>query len=266
MAYRETITRSAAAEYQHKKQTGGHGQYAKVEITIKPLPRGEQFSFVNQTVGGAISKGYIPGVEKGLREGMAGGVLAGFPVVDVEIALVDGKEHSVDSSELAFSLAARGALRSAIDQARPALLEPVANLTVFVEEGYLGDVCPTDSRAGAFRQEPIDGRHAGGEGARTDRRVLRYAIDLKSMTSALRHSRWSSTTTLRLPGASRTTSSSGRRRRTRSAPDADLQDERSREQEVQQRHRDSGQPGRRAVAGRQPHRFLGRAIGHHHVR
>ncbi len=185
VAYRETITRSAAAEYQHKKQTGGHGQYAKVEITIKPLPRGEQFSFVNQTVGGAISKGYIPGVEKGLREGMAGGVLAGFPVVDVEIALVDGKEHSVDSSELAFSLAARGALRSAIDQARPALLEPVANLTVFVEEGYLGDVLSDlSSRRGRIQgQEPIDGGMLEVKALVPQAELLRYAIDLKSMTS-----------------------------------------------------------------------------------
>ncbi|MDE0027625.1 MAG: elongation factor G [Spirochaetaceae bacterium] len=185
VAYRETITRPAGAEYQHKKQTGGHGQYAKVEIRIKPLPRGEEFSFVNQVVGGAISKGYIPGVEKGLREGMAGGVLAGFPVVDVEVALVDGKEHSVDSSELAFSLAARGALRSALDQARPVLLEPVANLTVYVEESYLGDVLSDLSgRRGRIQgQEPVDGGMLEVRALVPQAELVRYAIDLKSMTS-----------------------------------------------------------------------------------
>ncbi len=185
VAYRETITRPAGAEYQHKKQTGGHGQYAKVEIRIKPLPRGGDFSFVNQVVGGAISKGYIPGVEKGLREGMAGGVLAGFPVVDVEVALVDGKEHSVDSSELAFSLAARGALRSALDQAKPVLLEPVANLTVYVEESYLGDVLSDLSgRRGRIQgQEPVDGGILEVKALVPQAELVRYAIDLKSMTS-----------------------------------------------------------------------------------
>ena len=185
VAYRETIARPSAAEYQHKKQTGGHGQYAKVEIKVKPLPRGEQFSFVNETVGGAVSKGYIPGVEKGLREGMAGGVLAGFPVVDVEVSLVDGKEHSVDSSELAFSLAARGALRSALDHAKPVLLEPVANLTVYVEEGYLGDVLSDLSgRRGRIQgQEPVGGGLLEVKALVPQAELLRYGIDLKSMTS-----------------------------------------------------------------------------------
>ena len=185
VAYRETIARPSGAEYQHKKQTGGHGQYAKVEIKVKPLPRGEKFSFVNETVGGAISKGYIPGVEKGLREGMASGVVAGFPVVDVEVALVDGKEHSVDSSELAFSLAARGALRSAIEHAKPVLLEPVANLTVYVEDGYLGDVLSDlSSRRGRIQgQEPVDGGMLEVKALVPQAELLRYAIDLKSMTS-----------------------------------------------------------------------------------
>lgn len=184
VAYRETIARPSGAEYQHKKQTGGHGQYAKVEIKVKPLPRGEKFSFVNQTVGGAISKGHIPGVEKGVREGMTAGVLAGFPVVDIEVALIDGKEHSVDSSELAFSLAARGALRSAIEHAKPVLLEPVANLTVYVEDGYLGDVLSDlSSRRGRIQgQEPVDGM-LEVKALVPQAELLRYAIDLKSMTS-----------------------------------------------------------------------------------
>lgn len=185
IAYRETINGSAGAEYQHKKQTGGHGQYAKVEIKIRPLPNGEEFTFVNQIVGGAISKGYIPGVEKGLREGMAEGVLAGFPVMGIEATLVDGKEHSVDSSELAFALAARGALRSAVEQARPVLLEPVAGLTVFVEEQYLGDVLSDLSgRRGRIQgQEPVGAGILEVKAQVPQAELLRYAIDLKSMTS-----------------------------------------------------------------------------------
>ena len=185
IAYRETITGAADAEYQHKKQTGGHGQYAKVEIRIKPLANGQEFEFVNQIVGGAISRGYIPGVEKGLREGMAGGVLAGFPVMGIEATLVDGKEHSVDSSELAFALAARGALRDAVQQARPVLLEPVCNLTVYAEEQYLGDVLSDLSgRRGRIQgQEPVGAGILEIKALVPQAELLRYAIDLKSMTS-----------------------------------------------------------------------------------
>ena len=185
VGYRETITAAAAAEYQHKKQTGGHGQYAKVEIKIKPLPRGEEFQFVNEIFGGAISRGHIPGVEKGLREGLTNGVLAGYPVMGIEATLVDGKEHSVDSSELAFSLAARGALRDALSRAKPALLEPVSNLTVFVEESYLGDVLSDLSgRRGRIQgQEPIGGGILEVKALVPQAELLRYAIDLKSMTS-----------------------------------------------------------------------------------
>jgi elongation factor G len=102
--YRETITKKASAEYTHKKQTGGHGQYGRVVLEIAPLPRGEQYKFINAIFGGAVSKGYIPGVEKGVLEGMAAGTMAGYPVVDVEVKIVDGKEHSVDSSEFSFNL------------------------------------------------------------------------------------------------------------------------------------------------------------------
>ncbi len=112
IAYRETITKTAGAEYTHKKQSGGHGQYAKVVLEINPIERGEQFKFSNAVFGGAISKGYIPAVEKGVLEGMESGILAGYPVVDVEAIVLDGKEHPVDSSEMAFKIAARGALRT----------------------------------------------------------------------------------------------------------------------------------------------------------
>jgi elongation factor G len=140
VAYRETITKKASAEYTHKKQTGGHGQYGKVLLDIAPLDRGEGYKFENKIFGGAVPKNYIPGVEKGIAEGMAHGTMAQYPVVDVEVAIVDGKYHPVDSNELSFRLAARNAFREAMRQANPTLLEPIMNLTVFVEEKYLGDV------------------------------------------------------------------------------------------------------------------------------
>ncbi|MDR0663349.1 MAG: elongation factor G, partial [Spirochaetaceae bacterium] len=140
VAYRETITKTASAEYTHKKQTGGHGQYGKVLLEIAPLARGEQYRFINAIFGGAVPKNYIPGVEKGIAEGMARGIMAGYPVVDVEVKIVDGKYHPVDSSELSFKLASRNAFREAMKLAAPVLLEPIMELTVLVESKYLGDV------------------------------------------------------------------------------------------------------------------------------
>ncbi|MDR0628265.1 MAG: elongation factor G [Treponema sp.] len=182
--YRETITKKAGAEYTHKKQTGGHGQYGRVVLEIAPLPRGEQYKFINAIFGGAVSKGYIPGVEKGVLEGMAAGTMAGYPVVDVEVKIVDGKEHPVDSSELAFKLAARNAFRECMRQASPTLLEPIMNLTVFVESKYLGDVM---SDLSGKRGKILGQNSAGGiEEIRAQvpqAELLRYSIDLRSITS-----------------------------------------------------------------------------------
>jgi len=184
VAYRETIRAPAAAEYQHKKQTGGHGQYAKVSLEIKPLPRGGHFNFVNAIVGGRISKGYIPGVEKGVIEGMESGIMAGYPVVDLEAAVVDGKEHPVDSSELAFKLAARGALKAAMEKADPVLLEPIMNLTVYADNQYLGDVLSdlSSRRGKVLGQEPA-GTIQVVKAQVPQAELLRYSIDLRSMTS-----------------------------------------------------------------------------------
>ncbi len=185
VAYRETIRAASGSEYQHKKQTGGHGQYAKVVLEIQPLPRGENFNFINGIVGGRISKGYIPGVEKGVLEGMESGILAGYPVVDVEAKVVDGKMHSVDSSELAFKLAARGALRAALEKANPVLLEPVMNLTVFVDDQYLGDVLSdlSSRRGKVLGQEPVGGGIQEVKAQVPQAELLRYSIDLRSITS-----------------------------------------------------------------------------------
>jgi elongation factor G len=184
VAYRETITKKSGAEYTHKKQTGGHGQYGKVVLEIAPLPRGENYQFVNAIFGGAIPKNYIPGVEKGIVEGMAHGTMAQYPVVDVEVKVVDGKYHPVDSSELSFKLAARNAFRDAMRQANPTLLEPVMNLTVFVEEKYLGDVMSDLSgKRGKILGQDSAGGIAEIHAEVPQAELLRYSIDLRSITS-----------------------------------------------------------------------------------
>ena len=184
VAYRETITKKASAEYTHKKQSGGHGQYGKVLLEIMPLPRGEKYQFINAIFGGAIPKNYIPGVEKGVIEGMAHGTMANYPVVDVEIKVVDGKHHPVDSNELSFKLAARNAFREAMKQANPTLLEPIMNLTVFVEEKYLGDVMSDLSgKRGKILGQDSAGGIAEIRAEVPQVELLRYSIDLRSITS-----------------------------------------------------------------------------------
>ena len=184
VAYRETITKKAEAEYTHKKQTGGSGQYGKVKLEISPLPRGEKYQFVNAIFGGAIPKNYIPGVEKGVVEAMLHGTMARYPVVDVEAKVVDGKYHPVDSNELSFKLAARSAFREAMKLANPTLLEPIANLTVFVEEKYLGDVMSDLSgKRGKILGQDSAGGIAEIRAEVPQSELLRYSIDLRSITS-----------------------------------------------------------------------------------
>ena len=184
VAYRETITKKAGAEYTHKKQTGGHGQYGKVVMEIAPLPRGENYQFVNAIFGGSIPKNFIPAVEKGVVEGMGHGTMAKYPVVDVEVKIVDGKHHPVDSSELSFKLAARNAFRESMKQAGPTLLEPVMNLTVFVEEKYLGDVMSDLSgKRGKILGQDSAGGIAEIKAEVPQAELLRYSIDLRSITS-----------------------------------------------------------------------------------
>lgn len=185
IAYRETITKKASAEHTHKKQTGGHGQYARCVLDIEPLPRGKKYEFVNAVFGGAISKGFIPAIDKGVHEALVHGTLAGYPVVDVKVTVVDGKEHAVDSSELAFKLAARGAFRDAMAAAGPVLLEPVMKLTVFVESQYLGDVMSDLSgrRGKILGENPLAGGIEEIKAQVPQAELLRYSIDLRSFTS-----------------------------------------------------------------------------------
>ncbi len=138
--YLETITKTARAQYRHKKQTGGAGQFAEVHLRVEPLPRGGGFEYVNEVFGGAISSAFIPSIEKGIKQVMAQGVLAGFPVVDVKAAVYDGKEHPVDSKDIAFQIAGREAFKKAVLEAGPVLLEPIMNVKVIVPENFMGDV------------------------------------------------------------------------------------------------------------------------------
>ena len=185
VAYRETITKHSGGEHTHKKQTGGHGPYARVVMEVEPLPRGTGYQFENKVFGGAVSKGFIPGIEKGIHQAMEFGTIAGYPVVDVKSILTDGKEHPVDSSEMAFKLAARGAFREACKNAGATLLEPVMRLMVFVDEKYLGDVMSDLSgrRGRISGQEPMGGGIVDIKAEVPQAELLRYAIDLKAMTS-----------------------------------------------------------------------------------
>jgi elongation factor G len=138
--YRETVRSTASVQGRHKKQTGGHGQFGDCWIKIEPLNRGEKFKFVNDIFGGAIPKNFIPAVEKGIIEAAEQGFLAGFPVTDFQVTLYDGSYHDVDSSEMAFKLAGRKAFRAAMQQARPALLEPVMKVEVESPVEFAGDL------------------------------------------------------------------------------------------------------------------------------
>jgi len=158
VAYREKITRAATVDYVHKKQTGGSGQFAKVKIVAEPTEPGSGFEFVNKVVGGSVPKEYIPGVEKGLESVLGAGVLAGFPVVDLRVTLIDGDYHDVDSSALAFEIASRAALREALQKAHSVLLEPIMKVEVVTPEDYTGGVIgDLNSRRGQIQGQDMRG-------------------------------------------------------------------------------------------------------------
>jgi elongation factor G len=140
VAYREKITKKVTVDYQHKKQTGGTGQFAQIKIVVEPLPPASGFMFENDVVGGAVPKEYIPGVEKGLESVLGSGVIAGFPVVDLKVTLIDGRYHDVDSSALAFEICSRAALREALQKGSSVLLEPIMKVEVVTPEDYTGSV------------------------------------------------------------------------------------------------------------------------------
>src|SRR6266481_5094724 len=140
VAYRETVRQAAEYDYTHKKQTGGSGQYARVKLRIEPLPPGGEFEFVNEIRGGNIPKEFIPAVEKGVVEALEHGILAGYPMSDVRVAVFDGNYHDVDSSEMAFKICSSICIKEAARKAKPVLLEPVMRVEVVVPDEYMGSV------------------------------------------------------------------------------------------------------------------------------
>lgn len=184
IAYRETIRGSVKVEGKHKKQTGGHGQFGHVWLQLDPLPSGGDFMFVDSIFGGAVPRQYIPAVEKGVREAMAHGVLAGYPLVDVKVTLTDGSYHTVDSSEMAFKIASTMALRKGVLQAKPVLLEPIYNMVIHVPENYMGDIIgDLNSKRGRIQgMEPVGGGLGIVKAQAPMAEIFRYAIDLRSIT------------------------------------------------------------------------------------
>jgi elongation factor G len=182
--YRETITGTSEAEGKHKKQSGGHGQFGVCNIRMKPTERGEGFEFVDEIVGGAIPRQFIPAVQKGIEEAMTAGGVHGWPVVDVSVTLFDGKYHSVDSSEMSFKMAGSLAFREALEKAQPVILEPISKLDVVVPASYQGDVMgDLNSRRGRVQgSETSDNGDCTITALVPTSEILRYAIDLRSMT------------------------------------------------------------------------------------
>jgi elongation factor G len=182
--YRETILGKANAQGKYKKQSGGRGQYGDTWIEIEPLSRGAGFEFVNRIVGGAIPRQYIPSVEKGIRNAMGEGFLSGYPMVDVRVTLYDGSFHEVDSSDLAFQIAGSMGFKSAVEKARPSLLEPIMTIEVTVPEEYVGDITgDLNRRRGKLLGVDVKGNNQIIRAHVPMAEVLSYAPDLRSMTS-----------------------------------------------------------------------------------
>lgn len=181
--YRETIRGATRVEGKHKKQSGGKGQFGHVWIEMEPLPSGTGFEFVDKVFGGAVPRNFIPAVEKGIRETLEEGVLAGFPVVDVRVTLVDGSSHPVDSSEMAFKIAGSLAFKKGFMACKPILLEPIINIEVTVPDDYMGDIIGdlNKKRGRIMGMEP----HGGFQRVKAQApysEIFKYATDLRSMT------------------------------------------------------------------------------------
>lgn len=181
--YRETITHTAAAEYRHKKQTGGAGQFAEVHMRVEPLERGEGFEYDSEVFGGAISQSFIPSIEKGVKQVLEQGAIAGYPVVDVKAVVYDGKEHPVDSKDIAFQIAGREAFKLAVHEAGPVLLEPITNVRVIVPDDMMGDILgDMSTRRGRVQGTDQDGRKVVIEAQVPLAEMQRYSTDLRAMT------------------------------------------------------------------------------------
>ena len=183
VSYKETITKPADVDNKYAKQSGGHGQYGHVKIKVYPREPGEGFEFVNSIVGGAIPKEYIPAVEEGIKAAMETGPVAGYQVVDVGVELYDGSYHEVDSSEMAFKVAASMAFREAAQKAAPVLLEPVFKVEVTVPDEYMGDVIgDLTSRRGRIEGSDMDKGAVSIRAMVPLAEMFGYATDLRSKT------------------------------------------------------------------------------------
>ncbi len=181
--YKETIKASAKAQGKYKRQSGGRGQYGDVWLEVEPLPRGGGFEFVDKIVGGVVPKNYIPAVEKGVKEAMENGILAGYPVVDVKVTLYDGSYHPVDSSDMAFKIAGSMGFRKAASEASPVLLEPIMNLEVTVPEKYMGDVMgDISSKRGKVLGMESKGKYQTVKAQVPLAEMSKYATELRSLT------------------------------------------------------------------------------------
>ncbi len=181
--YRETITKTASAQYRHKKQTGGAGQFGEVHLRVEPLPSGTGFEFDNEIFGGAISAAYVVSTEKGVRQVLEQGVIAGYPVVDVKAVVYDGKEHPVDSKDIAFQIAGREAFKLAVADAGPVLLEPIMKVEVIVPESNMGDVLSDlNTRRGRVQGMDTQGHKSIVTALVPLAEMQRYANDLRSFT------------------------------------------------------------------------------------
>jgi elongation factor G len=181
--FRETVTKSASSTHRHKKQTGGAGQFAEVSLRVDPLERGAGFEYANEVFGGAISSSFFPSIEKGIRSVMELGVIAGYPVVDIKAAVIDGKEHPVDSKDIAFQIAGREVFKLAFQQANPVILEPIMIVSIMVPEQYMGDVMSDlNTRRGRVQgMEQVRGKSVVKAQVPLAE-MQRYSTDLRSRT------------------------------------------------------------------------------------
>jgi elongation factor G len=181
--YQETISRTASAQYRHKKQTGGAGQFAEVHMRVEPLPDAGAFEYTSEVFGGTISNVYLPSIEKGIRQVMEQGVVAGFPVVGIKAVVFDGKEHPVDSKDIAFQSAGREVFKLAVQQASPVLLEPVYRIEVTVPEEYMGDIMGDfNTRRGRVQGMEQKGNRSVIQAIVPFAEILNYSTELRSMT------------------------------------------------------------------------------------
>lgn len=184
VSYKETIKGKTRVQHKYKKQSGGRGQYGDCTIEMEPLPRGQGFQFYDKIVGGAIPRQYIPAVEKGIAEALHEGTLAGYPVVDFKVDLVDGSFHTVDSSEMAFKIAGSMAFKKAMAEAKPTLIEPIMEMEITVPDDAMGDIIgDLNSRRGRVLGMESKGKKQVVKAAVPLSEVLKYAPDLRSMTA-----------------------------------------------------------------------------------